>query len=107
MLSSTCAGEPKNLIQPFEVRIDAWRTSARIAQREHPSAVITVADRLTGRLLSCPTWVLSSARPADRNRGRLADSNPPLCCSGLPFANDPITFQADRLHPPLSACPSE
>ena len=63
MLSSTCAGKPKKFIQPFEVRIDAWRrgafedvrdaiTSARIAQREHPSAVITVADRLTGRLLA-------------------------------------------------------
>jgi hypothetical protein len=63
MLSSTRAGKPKKFIQPFEVRIEGWRrgtfeevrdaiTSARIAQREHPSAVITVADRLTGRLVA-------------------------------------------------------
>ena len=61
MLSSTRAGKPK--IQPFEVRIDGSRrgafeevhdaiTSARIAQREHPSALIAVANRLTGRLLA-------------------------------------------------------
>ena len=62
MLSSTRAGKPKKFIQPFEVRIDGSRrgafeevhdaiTSARIAQREHPSALIAVANRLTGRLL--------------------------------------------------------
>jgi hypothetical protein len=64
MLSSTRSGKKKKLVnRPFEVRIDGSRrglfeevrdaiTSAGIAQLEHPSAFIAVADRLTGRLLA-------------------------------------------------------
>jgi hypothetical protein len=64
MLSSTRSGKGKKLInRPFEVRIDGSLrgvfeeirdaiTSAQIAQQEHPSAFIAVADRLTGRLVA-------------------------------------------------------
>jgi hypothetical protein len=64
MLSSTRSGKGKKPInRPFEVRIDGSRrgvfeeirdaiTSAQIAQQEHPSAFIAVADRLTGRLVA-------------------------------------------------------
>jgi hypothetical protein len=49
--------------QPFEVRVDGWHRgafeeahdaikSAKIAQREHPSALIAVANRLTGTLVA-------------------------------------------------------
>jgi hypothetical protein len=64
MLSSTRSGKGKKRInRPFEVRIDGLRrgafeevrdaiTSAQIAQQEHPSALIAVADRLTGSLVA-------------------------------------------------------
>ena len=64
MLSSTRSGKGKKFInRPFGVRIDGSRrgvfeeirdaiTSAQIAQQEHPSAFIAVADRLTGRLVA-------------------------------------------------------
>jgi hypothetical protein len=63
MLSSTRCKKAKKLThQPFEVRIDGSLrgvfeevrdaiTSAQIAQIEHPSAFIAVADRLAGRLV--------------------------------------------------------
>jgi hypothetical protein len=49
--------------QPYEVRIDGSRrgvfeevgdavTSAYIAQQEHPSALVAVADRSTGQLVA-------------------------------------------------------
>jgi hypothetical protein len=63
MLSSTRSGKKKLINRPFEVRVDGSRRgifeevrdairSAQIAQLEHPSAFIAVADRLTGRLLA-------------------------------------------------------
>ena len=64
MLGSTRYRKANKLInRPFEVRIDGSGrglfeevrdaiTSAQIAQLEHPSAFIAVADRLTGRLLA-------------------------------------------------------
>jgi hypothetical protein len=53
----------KRIAQPFEVRVDGWHrgafeeahdaiTSANIAQREHPRALVAVANRLTGTLVS-------------------------------------------------------
>jgi hypothetical protein len=53
----------KRIAQPFEVRVDGWHRgafeeahdaikSAKIAQREHPSALIAVANRLTGTLVA-------------------------------------------------------
>jgi hypothetical protein len=53
----------KRTAQPFEVRVDGWHrgafeeahdaiNSAKIAQREHPSALIAVANRLTGTLVA-------------------------------------------------------
>jgi len=55
--------EKKLINRAFEVRVDGSRRgifeevrdairSAQIAQLEHPSAFIAVADRLTGRLLA-------------------------------------------------------
>jgi hypothetical protein len=64
MLSSTRSRKAKRLThRPFEVRIDGSCrgvfeevrdaiSSAQIAQQEHPSAFIAVADRLTGRLVA-------------------------------------------------------
>jgi hypothetical protein len=53
----------KRIAQPFEVRVDGWHRgafeeahdaiiSANIAQREYPRAVVAVANRLTGTLVS-------------------------------------------------------
>ena len=53
----------KRIAQPFEVRVDGWHRgafeeahdaiiSANIAQREHPRAVVAVANQLTGTFVS-------------------------------------------------------
>jgi len=53
----------KRTLQPFEVCVDGRSrgafeeardaiTSAKIAQREHPLALVVVSDRLTGRLVA-------------------------------------------------------
>jgi hypothetical protein len=53
----------KHIAQPFEVRVDGRHrgafeeahdaiTSAKIAQRERPGALIAVANRLTGTLVA-------------------------------------------------------